>query len=108
MRRLIESPLGAHVRRYVFSRFGSFELIPRHFETQEHRRSAHNAHITHVRNMRDKDDIIYNKERSTNIKYFASLPLGLLLKKEFITSKIGATLKGKNLLRLGANSFLEK
>ena len=48
-----------------------------------------------------KNNIICNKETSANIFTF-----GVTCKGKLIASKIGATLKGKNLLPEGANSFL--
>ena len=67
------------------------------------------THITHVRNVRKKYTFICDKERiSTNI-YFASLHLRVynraaLKGNKLFASKIGTTLKGKNLLP-GANSI---
>ena len=58
-------------------------------------KSRHNS----VRKMHKKN--IFNKETSTNIRYFASF-----LKGKTISSKLGATHKGKNLLVDKANSFL--
>ena len=54
--------------------------------------------ILYVRNMRTIDNIIYNKETPTKLKYFASLPYGLLLKNKIYRFQ---TLKVKTLLHQG-------
>ena len=66
------------------------------------------AHITHVPNMRKKNDMLFNNETSTYWNYFASLPYGLLLKEIIDRFRNRATLNKKNLLPEGANSFLQE
>ena len=62
------------------------------------------THIMHLRNMRSMKNICC---KDTKNKSFCFFTIGAGLKEnDFTASKIGATFKGKNLLPLGANSFL--